>query len=192
MKKILKYSILFSAIACLLMSCRTTNGFSSEKMVNDYYSGLSSGNFDLFAKYLADDVKTVEMDQVLTTDIEGLKTQYRWDSVFKPKYRIMDLSENEDSVYVTISKNCIRTRFLQDSALIYKATFVVSDEKIQSIETTDYVYLNLEKWPVRRDSLVSWTERNHPNLSGFIYDLTPEGAEKYLKAMELYSDQKDL
>lgn len=46
-------------------------------------------------------------------------------------------------------------------------------------------------WQMERDSLVKWVSINHPELDGFIHDLTMNGAINYLKAIELYENSKD-
>lgn len=190
MKPILKFSLLAFGIVLMMFSCKATHGISSNQLVKDYYSGLNQGNFELFSKHLADSVQTMEMDFLLTKNPQELYTQFQWDSVFKPEYKIMQMAKSDDSVKVSIAKTCERTRFLQDADLIYKATFVIKDEQIAKIQTTDFVFLDDQKWPQRRDTLVAWIDTNHPELSGFIYDLTPKGAVNYLKAIELYENRK--
>jgi len=46
------------------------------------------------------------------------------------------------------------------------------------------------QWSSRRYSLVSWIKIYYPYLDGFVYDQTLEGAQNYLKAIELYTDEK--
>ena len=45
---------------------------------------------------------------------------------------------------------------------------------------------NWEIWQRERDSLVNWIKENHPELDGFVHDLSMEGAQNYLKAISLY------
>ena len=50
--------------------------------------------------------------------------------------------------------------------------------------------MDLEKWIPRRDSLSTWVDRNHPEIKGFVNDMTPFGAQNYLKAIDLFRNKK--
>lgn len=54
----------------------------------------------------------------------------------------------------------------------------------------DYKNFDLYQWSSRRDTLVKWIETYHPELSGFNFDMTKNGAENYLKSIELYEDKE--
>jgi len=56
--------------------------------------------------------------------------------------------------------------------------------KMSNVE--DLVF-DLQKWASRRDTLVNWIDQNYPDLSGFIFDQTRQGANNYLEAMKLFN-----
>ena len=62
--------------------------------------------------------------------------------------------------------------------------------KISKIEDFEYIGTDWEKWVNERDSLVRWINKNHPKLDGFVHDLTMKGAMNYVKAIELYQNDK--
>jgi len=38
--------------------------------------------------------------------------------------------------------------------------------------------------------LVVWVEENHPELDGFIHDMTMKGAQDYVNSIELYEARR--
>lgn len=71
----------------------------------------------------------------------------------------------------------------------YKISF--NSGKISKIEELECKDADWNIWQKKRDSLVSWTKKNHPELDGFINDMTMNGAINYLKAIELYETDKN-
>jgi hypothetical protein len=59
--------------------------------------------------------------------------------------------------------------------------------KIAEIENVEYQNVNWSTWTKNRDSLVNWIDKQHPELSGFINDMTKTGGINYIKAIELYT-----
>jgi len=52
-----------------------------------------------------------------------------------------------------------------------------SSDKITKIEALECSDANWNVWQAERDSLVNWVKINHPELDGFINDLTMNGAK---------------
>ena len=75
--------------------------------------------------------------------------------------------------------------------MITKQKISFKENKIYTIEILESVSADWDVWTNKRDSLVEWTNMNHPELDGFIYDMTKTGGENYLKAIGYYK-KRDL
>lgn len=71
----------------------------------------------------------------------------------------------------------------------YKISF--NSEKISKIEELECENVDWDIWRKKVDSLVRWTRKNHPELDGFINDMTVNGALHYIKAIELYKKSQN-
>ena len=49
---------------------------------------------------------------------------------------------------------------------------------------SEYITFDFVKWQQRRDSLISWIDKNQPELSDFIHDQTIKGGQNYLTAID--------
>ena len=76
---------------------------------------------------------------------------------------------------------------------MYKVKISFTSGKISRFEDLESVGTDWDVWGAKRDSLVSWIKMNHPELDGFVNDMTMNGSINYLKAIELYTaDKSDL
>ncbi len=100
--------------------------------------------------------------------------------------------ENEgDKLVATVSVHSLRFEFLKNNPLTCRHRFHFDSGKITKIENLDCSNANWEIWQEERDALVSWVKLNHPELDGFINDLSGKGAVNYVKAIELYKIRQE-
>jgi len=185
-----KKSIFLIIVLLILVSCITENEqINREKLVSDYYVSLNSADFEKTLDCVSDSIVISEGDFILTRSKRDLYTHFQWDSVFKPKYKVLKLTTVDKNMEAVISKTCMRIQFLHNSATVYKVTIDFDGDKICKMETFDYEVFDFKKWQSNRDVLAKWIDENHPELTGFINDQTLNGAKKYLKAIELYKSK---
>jgi len=174
----------------LISSCNPKTQSSHEQSLRGYFCALNEQDFGRLSNFISDSLKTFEMGYLLTGNKEEFYTQFQWDSVFQPEYQMRDIRCGKDSAELIVSKNCQRIAFLQDSALEYRALVVFAGDQIKEISTIGYLSMDFALWQARRDSLIEWIDREHPALSGFAWNLSPKGAGNYLKAIELWRNEK--
>ena len=185
--------IFLFAFTCLTQfACKSSsNNLTSEKIVVGYINGLNESSFKQIESVISDSLTTMEGGFVLTESSKDYYVHFQWDSVFSPKYDIVNSSKiSDNAIELTLSKTCKRIKFLHDTVTIYKARFDLANKRIIKIDNFDLVYFDTLKWSSRRDTLVAWIKLHHPDLDGFVYDQTLLGAQNYLKAIELYKNKK--
>ncbi|MCU4176910.1 hypothetical protein [Carboxylicivirga sp. N1Y90] len=174
----------------LILGCQSfTKENANERSVRLYIHSLNEANYHNLDQLMSDSILMSEQEYTILKGKEQFHTFFQWDSVFSPYYHLLHIQETKNGINTTISKNCKRITFLQDSASIYKTTFYFDKNKISKIHTTENVYFDTARWTQNRDTLVNWINQNHPELNGFIYNMTAEGAENYLEAMRLFKEQ---
>lgn len=177
-------------IVLIAISFGCNNGkakLSNNEIIEGYVNGLNQSDFKQIEAYISDSLTTSEGGFILTNSKSKYYTHFKWDSVFQPRYKIIQSNTiSDDTTEITISKFCKRIEYLHDSATVYGALFVVKKNKICLIDNHKLIVFDTLKWEHRRDTLVSWININYPELTGFVYDQTPIGAQNYLKAINLF------
>ena len=182
MKKVL----LLTAVILAITQCGKQS-FSPEALVGTYYQAFDDSDFDKIREVISDSLTIVEGDYITLYTNESFYEQFRWDSIFQTSYQIKELESNADEqVIVTVSSSSVRYRFLKNDPLTCQFKISIEDKKIKKIEAMDCLEADWAVWEGERDSLVQWTQLHHPELDGFIHDLSMQGAMNYLKAIELY------
>lgn len=177
--------ILFISILVLIASCTERKSTESEQII-EYYKGFKNSDYSQIKETLSDSITIIGGDYIMGFTSESFYNQFKWDSVFKPEYTLVSIVNENEQVIATVSVSSLRYEFLKNNPLTYKDAFYFKSGKINKIETIEFIDANWETWQKERDSLVKWVKFNHPELDGFIHDLSMEGAIDYLKAIELY------
>lgn len=157
-----------------------------------YYKALDTSDYSEITLLLTDSLvtKETEYDYEQTFSLKEYVEWLSWDAVFDPTYEILQIEREDEIIKAKISKIDKRILFLHEEPIVTNQVIRFHNDKIISIETTEYVGFNDSIFVKNRDGLVSWIDENHPEMNGFIHDQTETGGIKYLKAMELYKNKK--
>ena len=190
----MKKTIIFLSLLIIgMLSCKNPKKeISKLETAKNYYKVLDNSNIPVIATLISDSLltKETEYNYEQTFSLQEYTQWLKWDSVFNPKYEILEIEQENGIVKAKISKIDKRIAFLHKKPIVTNQTIRFKNDRISSIETTKYIYFNDTIFVRNRDELVNWINKNHPELNGFIYDQTKKGAIKYLKAMELYKNKK--
>ncbi len=186
---ILKKKLYPLFVFCLLISCKSSD---NKLIFEEFISGYYNEGFNSIENLLADSVTIADIgDFSVKYSKNEYKTLFQWDSVFNPQHKLIKISQVTDStVEIIQSVSSERFEFLKNSPLITCKKYYFEKGRITRIENIEYLNVDWTVWTSQRDSLVSWIEKNHKELSGFIYDQTLKGAENYLHAIELYKKEE--
>ena len=169
----------------LLTSCDYQK-LGHKETVKQYYNAFDSGNFDELNAVINDSITIVSGEFTTSYDYDSFHKFFKWDSIFKPSYEIIDLKEKNNDIFATIAQKNIRNEFLKNNPLKFKVKITFEADKISKIEELEYIDVNWNIWAQKRDSLETWVELNHQTLDGYVNDMTMKGAINYTKAIELY------
>ena len=176
-----------------IISCKNSDKeIDKLEIAKNYYDILDKSNSSGIKSLLTDSLltKETEYDYEQTFSKKEYVEWIKWDSVFQPTYKILEIGQENGTVKAKISKTDIRISFLHKEPIVTDQVIRFDKDKITSIETIKYVIFNDSVFVKNRDGLVNWIDKNHPELNGFIYDQTKTGGMKYLKAIELYENKK--
>lgn len=176
-----------------LISCKNSNKeIEKLEIAKKYYEVLCNSSVSGIIPFLTDSLLTKEneYDYEQTFSLKEYVEWLKWDSVFDPTYQILDIEQEKGIVKAKISKIDQRIAFLHEEPIVTNQVIRFDNDKISSIETTEYLIFNDSTFVKNRDELVNWINKNHPELNGFIHDQTVTGGMKYLKAIELYKNKK--
>lgn len=171
-----------------MLSCGNNN-LSKKEQVTRYYNGFINSDYELIKSTLADSLTLVSGDHVATFTPNTYIKQYKWDSVFQPTYNVQKLETEDKHIVASLKLQSLKLQFLKNNPMHCGFKFYFESGKIAKIQDLECPNANWKLWRQGVDSLVNWTKEHHPELDGFINDLSLKGARNYLKAIELFENR---
>ncbi|EPR71726.1 hypothetical protein ADIWIN_3173 [Winogradskyella psychrotolerans RS-3] len=181
--------ILLSLIVLVFTNCADKPSTESEQ-ITAYYKGYINSDYEQIKKVLSDSLTTVFGDYITTYSHQSYYEQFKWDSIFKPVYKLDALKYEEGQFIATVSIRSLKLEFLKNTPMTCRYQFQFIAGKISRIEELDCNSVDWNVWQNEVDTLVNWIKINHPEMDGFIHDLSMQGAIDYLKAIELYKNRE--
>ncbi|WP_338375270.1 hypothetical protein [uncultured Flavobacterium sp.] len=188
-----KTTVLLLLLTIAIISCKNSEKeFDELKIAEKYFVALDESN--------SSKMKDLLTDSLITTipkydyEVRYSKNDYvgnwlKWDSVFEPTYKVIEMSSENGIVKAKVSKTDNRILFFMQKPFLTNEILKFENDKIITIET-EYLNFDEETWGKNRSELLNWISENHPELNGFIDDQTEAGGKKFLKALELYKNKK--
>lgn len=181
--KFIKNLLFLLFVLLLTVNCNKKNDRINS--VTKYYEAFNDSDYDRI-RSLMDSITIIEGDYITNYSHETFHEQFKWDSIFRPTYKLTELKELDSQIIVTVEVSSLRFEFLKNNPLTCRHKISFESGKLAKFETIDCLDPDWTMWENERDSLVNWISIHHPELDGFIHDLTMNGAIDYLKAIELY------
>jgi hypothetical protein len=180
--------IIFVFVIAIFLSCDEKSVTESDQ-IKEYYNGFKNGDFDQIRKTISDTITLVEGSYVMPYTKESFREHFKWDSIFEPTYKVVKMEPLENLYVAEISVESLRFDFLKNNPLTSMQRFYFESGKISHVENVGFVGTNWEQWNIQKERLVHWIAINHPELDGFINDLTMQGGLNYLEAIKLYQNR---
>lgn len=185
----IKKIIVMALCAIGFIACEQSEKIAPEELIGQYYTMLDTSDYDQIPVLLADSLQTKEGDYTMAYSQEGYQELLKWDAVFGPSYKVLDIAPLENGMYkATVSKIDARIQFLHEKPIITDNSIKITDGKITSVQT-EYVDFDDETFGNNRTRLITFVNETHPELNGFLTDQTEAGAQKYLQVLELYKNR---
>ena len=162
----MKYIFPLLNILLFLVSCQEQK-LNHKETVGRYYDDFDAGNYDMIKATINDCITQVSGDFVTTYSRDGFYEFFKWDSIFKSPYEIIEMEKENDHLSVTVAQKNFRYEFLRNNLLRYKVKVSFTSGKIFKLEDLEYIDTNWGVWNKEKDSLVGWLRNNHPDLDSF-------------------------
>ena len=126
-----------------------------KETVTKFYNAYNTSNYSEIKKLISDSIIITQGSYIMPYDQDSYYELFKWDSVFKPTYKTIELKEEKDHVNITLSSTSLRYAFLKNNPLTTHYKILFNNDKISKIEVLESKGANWDVWQKERDSLVS-------------------------------------
>lgn len=186
----MRISIFVLSFLCLTVGCNTYK-MSPQETVTQYYQARDAGDFKKLMSCVADSITIIEGDYIMPYNHDEFNEVFRWDSIFQPSYEIVSMEESGNQIIASVAISSLRNNFLKNKRMTCKYRLSFISQKINKVQSLDCTEVDWKAWQMQVDSLVDWIDEMHPELNGFIHDMSMNGAINYMKAIDYYQIEKD-
>lgn len=169
-----------------MLSCKERN--SEMELATEFYKVLNNDDYSNISLLFSDSIISKELDYKMIFSKQDYIEFLKWDSTFKPEYKVLEIREENEIIKARILQKDIRILFLHEEPIITNQVIRFNNGKISNIEIVEYVRFNESLFNSNRSKFLSWLDKNHPDLNGFIHNQTKKGGLKYLNAIQLYQE----
>src|SRR6056297_123042 len=92
-----KITVLIFCIAMAISCIQKSKEIDKVQIAEDYIEALNASDYNQVVGLFLDSIRFNEMDRIRTFTKEDYHPLFQWDSVFGPKYKILDLREDGDN-----------------------------------------------------------------------------------------------
>ncbi|WP_024769505.1 hypothetical protein [Aquimarina macrocephali] len=178
--------IIFLTFLIGFTSCKNSEKTNDKlEVAEKYFVALDKSNSSEMKDLLSDSLITKIPKykyEVRYSKNDYMEKWLKWDSVFEPTYKVLEMNLENGIVKAKVSKIDNRILFFMQKPFLTNEILKFENEKITTIET-EYLNFDEETWGKNRNELLSWISENYPELKGFIDDQTEAGGKKFLKAL---------
>jgi len=139
----MKNYLFYICLSFFIMNCSAKKEDLSQT-VTDYYNGFKTSDYSQIQNTLSDSLTLIEGDYVTPFTHKSYHEQFKWDSVFKPRYEIIEIKKLDDKVAATVSVYSPRFEFLKNNPLTCTHLFSFTSGTIAKIENQDCGNANWE------------------------------------------------
>lgn len=188
-------TIILLLLLTILISCKNYEKANDQLEISKkYFDALNKSSSLEMNNLLTDSLTTTipKYDYTIRySKSDYVKNWLKWDSVFEPTYKVLEMNLKNKIVKAKVSKTDKRILFFMQKPFVANYIVRFQNNKIASVEE-EGVNFDETTWKKNRTRLLNWTKENHPelHLDHFINVQTKSGGEKLLKAIELYKNKK--
>jgi len=189
--KVLVLFLTFGLLSCKTSKSEPTKESIKLQLAASYYNALNDSKASKMKILLRDSIVIRENADNYEERFsqKGYIEWLEWDAVFEPTYKVLKIEQDNQLVKAKISKIDKRLSFLHEEPMVWTEVIKFNQNKIVEVERIKYDIFKVDKFINKREVLVTWIDKNYPELNGFLFPQTKPVARQYLKAIELYLNE---